>query len=384
MKRLAAVITGCLIFGIVAFVYLVTLPQQKAVNQEHAYEYAVNDGKLQSPEFVAEAMKDRSVLLLGSSELFTEWQEEFPANILTEHNYGFSTMLLGRGHTQCLQHAIEVGALDPSLKKGDTVVLLLSPQWFETEGIESGAFQSRFSWEPYYGFMENPDISEATKSQMLARMLELGVASEKAEAPLSNSLLDSINYKYDSFVEDIAVRRELQSTRKDYLIDSSANKPLETPAWDMLVEIAKRHGKEACTNNEYGIYDDYFDTYIRDDLGDLKGSRATDTFINSKEYQDLQIFIQVCKETELNPLIVILPYNGAWLDYTGNPQTVRDEYYETVRSICDEADIEYADFSVYEDEKYFLCDAMHVGWNGWIQIEKAIYERLQQVRVDEQ
>jgi D-alanine transfer protein len=30
------------------------------------------------------------------------------------------------------------------------------------------------------------------------------------------------------------------------------------------------------------------------------------------------------------------------------------------------------DLTGYEYEEYFLCDIMHLGWKGWLEVDKAI------------
>ena len=32
------------------------------------------------------------------------------------------------------------------------------------------------------------------------------------------------------------------------------------------------------------------------------------------------------------------------------------------------------DLTGYEYESYFLCDTMHLGWKGWLAVDKAIAE----------
>ena len=93
-----------------------------------------------------------------------------------------------------------------------------------------------------------------------------------------------------------------------------------------------------------------------------------------EEYADLACFLQVCRETGIEPLVVILPVHGAWYDREGVSADERQAYYERVRGIADAAGTAYADFSTCEYEKYFLCDTVHPGWRGWVRIEQAFYD----------
>ena len=141
-----------------------------------------------------------------------------------------------------------------------------------------------------------------------------------------------------------------------------------------LMERAAEAGAEACANNGFYIRDDYYDTYVRDVEDERKGSESESSYLESPEYGDLGIFLEVCRETGIEPLIVSIPVNGRWYDWTGFPKKDRQGYYEKVRRICREYGAELADFSDKEYEEYFLKDVMHLGWKGWVYVDEAVYE----------
>ena len=67
--------------------------------------------------------------------------------------------------------------------------------------------------------------------------------------------------------------------------------------------------------------------------------------------------------------------NGKWSDYTGFSAEKRAEYYENVRQIAAEYNnVTLLDLTGFEYEPYFLCDTMHLGWRGWLAVDKAIAE----------
>lgn len=84
--------------------------------------------------------------------------------------------------------------------------------------------------------------------------------------------------------------------------------------------------------------------------------------------------MDVCRETDITPLIVSIPVNGRWYDWTGFPKEDREGYYKNIREICQEYQVELADFSDKEYEPYFLKDIMHLGWKGWVYLDEAVYE----------
>ena len=70
--------------------------------------------------------------------------------------------------------------------------------------------------------------------------------------------------------------------------------------------------------------------------------------------------------------------HGGWYDYTGFPAEERAVYYENVRQIVSQYEnVELLDLTGREYEPYFLCDTMHLGWKGWLAVDRAIVDFYQ-------
>ena len=69
-----------------------------------------------------------------------------------------------------------------------------------------------------------------------------------------------------------------------------------------------------------------------------------------------------------------VPLHGTWSDYTGFTEDRRSQYYENVRAIAMEYGIEMLDLTGYEYEPYFMCDTMHLGWKGWLAVDRAFID----------
>ena len=183
-----------------------------------------------------------------------------------------------------------------------------------------------------------------------------------------------IKYRiYDKFMDIKQKNAVVNDLRKSHFpqYDSFSMKDF---AKDSLLKLAIAAGDKACTNNSYFIYDEYYDTYIRKRESNVKGRSAKDSYCVSKEYDDLNLFLKVCKEVKVEPLIISVPVNGRWYDWTGFPKNDREQYYQNIRDICKKNDVTLADFSDREYEPYFLKDIMHMGWKGWVYLDDAIYQ----------
>ena len=129
------------------------------------------------------------------------------------------------------------------------------------------------------------------------------------------------------------------------------------------------------TGNEFYMEDGYYNTYVGRRLAQQKDKDAALSYAQSPEYDDLRCLFDVCAAKELDVLFVHVPLNGTWSDYTGFSAEKRSEYYENVRQIAAQYDnVTLLDLTAYEYEPYFLCDTMHLGWKGWLAVDKAITE----------
>ena len=82
---------------------------------------------------------------------------------------------------------------------------------------------------------------------------------------------------------------------------------------------------------------------------------------------------KLCRDLEV--LFVHVPMHGQWYDYTGFTAERRQEYYENVRQIVGQyGNVQLLDLTDQEYEPYFLCDTMHLGWKGWLAVDRAIVE----------
>ncbi len=143
----------------------------------------------------------------------------------------------------------------------------------------------------------------------------------------------------------------------------------------MEEQSAVHQAEEQTAGNEFGMEDSYYNTYIGRRLAQQAGKDASVSYDSSPEYDDLRCLFAICKAKQMQILFVHVPMHGAWSDYTGFSAERRQTYYENVRRIAAEYEnVTLLDLTGYEYESYFLCDTMHLGWKGWLAVDKAIAE----------
>ena len=339
------------------------------------------------------AAREDNLIVYGSSELRTTEISTHPANFFAGKRSGFQVNLVGRGSCQSLIHAMSIAASGDALS-GKKVVLITSPQSFVEEGIAPDLFMANFSAQQYLELLEAQDISQEVKLYISARVAELFdryeampdssktdpaircLAEHNARPRLATSVQNAALSPYYAFERYLLDLKDMVLSRS--LLESAEGIPANLKAgeidWALEEEAALAEAARMTDNNEFAILNDYYTTYIGTRLDRQKNKDKDLDYSLSKEYDDLQILFEICRQKGIQPLFVHLPLNGQWSDYTGFAAEKRQVYYENVRTVAKEYDIELLDLTGYEYEEYFLCDVMHLGWKGWLEVDRALID----------
>ncbi len=327
-----------------------------------------------------------NILIYGSSELGSLLDEPFnPANFFEGKKDGFQVNLIGRGYCQSLIHAMNIGALGKSLQH-NKIVFIVSPQWF-LWSIDPNNFQSNFSELHFYAFMFNNDIDKSLKIAFAERidyltnnnpnLIPINKYCElyKKDTSISRFLLRILMpyYKFKYYLlstkDKINTYRLLKTCDK---VDINTSDNRVTFDWQKERNVAVSFAQREANNNDFYLKNDYYDTYIRKDLESFKGSYSEMSFLYGSEYEDFTLFLDICTNLQISPLIVSVPVNGKWYDYCGSDNNDRQCYYTEISQMVQSSNFKLVDYSTNEYDPYFLKDVMHIGWKGWIFFNEAI------------
>lgn len=378
MKKIAGIVLGVVLFLISAFFYDAYLDSKITENTEAVRNHRTVE-RFMSREVAGLVMDENTLPVFGSSELcpLKDYNIEVSSFINSED---MNIMTIGGGYFQSLSHTMALGAIEKDIES-KTVALFVSPQWFGTGGIGAEAFASRFSEDELLGFLENKKISKEKKQYVLNRTVSL-LAPSPIQQERVKKYTDSYNHKISSNTLYRSVMSAFWKVKAKYnvvkqLDDMSYSLPevdLQNMDWEAMLQLAEKQGKEACTNNKFGIYDEYWNMYEKDIYaqGEIKEKRQV--YDESVEYDDLKCFLDVAKELDIRVLLVSVPVNEKWYFHQG---MLCDEYYGNIRKISKEyGNVELVDMTKYAGEKYFLKDIMHLGWKGWARINEELYKRF--------
>ena len=339
------------------------------------------------------ASQENTLLIFGSSELRTTEISTHPANFFAGKRAGFQVDLIGRGSCQSLIHALQIAASGDSLR-GKRVVLITSPQSYVEGGIAPDLFMANFSVQGYLELLEDNTLSDEAKTYLSRRVAELmeeykalpdaapvdpaiaALAEHTAEPAFLSGIGNAVLSPYYAASRWLYSLKDKASVRGILSQGEDFPAPAELPAidWAAEEEAAITEGKAMSSNNSFWMLDDYYTTYIGSRLERQRDRDAGLSYSRSKEYDDLRMLFAVCREKGIEPLFIHVPLHGPWSDYTGFDADRRAEYYQNVRGIAAEYGVQTLDLTGHEYEEYFMCDTMHLGWKGWLAVDKALIE----------
>lgn len=348
--------------------------------------------KQKGTDLIRKAVQEQNnVFILGSSELMTTMIASHPARMFNGQQAGFQVNLIGRGSCQSIIHALVLGANGNELKDSK-IILITSPQSFVHDGIAPDMFMANFSEQQFLDILLDEQIESSIKKRLANRTSKLfelykqenGVLVGCEAAQFAASLWSQDNreptwswnlFKPYFYLQEylLNLKDKEQSARLIASITEDLVPENFNIDWQKASELMLQAGITESNNNQYGILNDYYSTYIGKRLDNMEGKDDGLSLAESVEYEDLRLLLDICRQFELEVMFVHVPMHGAWYDYVGLDKSERDEYYQHVREIVTQYDVKLLDLTGYEYEQYFLCDIMHLGWMGWLKTNEEIY-----------
>ena len=339
----------------------------------------------------AAAALDDTLPVFGSSELKTTQICTHPANFFAGKRCGFQVDLIGRGSCQSLIHAMVIAASGQSLT-GKKAVLITAPQSYVEDGIAPDLFMANFSEQQMLTLLSDKTIPAGQRQYLARRVAELieaynaqyGASLQQTTAAglltraaaKEQTALEALLTPYAAISEWLLDTRDLAVSRR-VIAEAPEAQTVKSAQIDWAAEeqAALAQAADMTAGNDFYMEDDYYNTYIGRRLSRQAGKDAAVSYDVSPEYDDLRCLFEICRAKQMQILFIHVPLHGTWSDYTGLSAERRQTYYENVRQIAAEYDnVTLLDLTGYEYEPYFLCDTMHLGWKGWLTVDKAIAE----------
>ncbi|MDR3225373.1 MAG: D-alanyl-lipoteichoic acid biosynthesis protein DltD [Clostridiales Family XIII bacterium] len=327
------------------------------------------------------------VLFFGSSEL-RRFDPFHPSVLAEKYQRGYRPFLLGTAGTQSLIHFLSLHSMADGIA-GQRAVFIISPQWFQRRGIGEGSFDEFFSLMQVYDWICKNDTDAASRVYFAERMLDFkiirknsflrGVLEKIAEGgkPRPAEIMRCQNQLRLLNTEDhIFGKFFVESHRR--AIRTYMKKLPDTYDADQLDALAFQVGEQASGNNAFQIQNRYYTNRIQPRLDFFKGRQKAVSYDKSPEYGDFQLVLSEIAKDGMDVLFVIPPVNKRWAEYVG---LRKDMYLRFEAKIKEQLTAQgfdrILDLSRRGGDSYFMQDPTHLGWRGWVAIDRAVQPFLE-------
>lgn len=383
MKKIAAFFTAFVLFLAAAVgIHQIAGSRIDANNRE--FGTWINSKKDLSYSAIAANLQEDTFIMLGSSEFQHGKDTPYhPTQVFRQAD--MNVMCIGAAGNQTFPHAITMAALAPELKT-KKAVLILSPTWFSKGGIDGSKFAARFSESQYTAMLENESLSPEIKERLIKRtgeLLEIS-PSMKENTERDTKVLteenvgfeDKVNYFMHSFLASekekisVGLMWKISGHKSNSRYESGSPKQ---PDWEALTKQADMEFEKECSN-DFSMKDKLFNSKLKPVMDSRKDTDKKRSFESSPEYDDLKLFLDVCKDQEIEVMMILLPINGYWYDYTGFPKENRDVIVDKINGIAEEYGVKLTNFFGEGYTRGWLEDNTHPAGKGWIQINEKAFE----------
>lgn len=385
MKRIKAFVVAVFlsVISLVVFLYFYIpyLDNYYKVS-DNSVRYSISPEKYKSTDIIKANLDQNTLVLFGSSELAITNHKEYSFNKVF-NTKDFHIMQLGSGSDQNIIHASLLGSLGDAVPK-KRIAIVESMQWFEEKDQNRKAFEGRISKEAVYNALNNEALTQETKTKLINRIISLSsdnqslketferykrILVDKSPIGLDEWLIkvDLLRYNYilkNKFAND---KKSLGTKKVNSELASEIN-------WEQRTSDAVKDAEKKTKNNPFGMDDDAFNMNYSKRVESAKDSKKDINLLDSEEYEDFKLFLEIAKELGIEAKIILFPVNGKWYDHIGINKESRKKYYEKIKAIAKEYGATVWDISDKEYESYYMHDGIHPGWKSWLETNKALYE----------
>ncbi|GEP19932.1 D-alanyl-lipoteichoic acid biosynthesis protein DltD [Pediococcus argentinicus] len=321
------------------------------------------------------------VPFFGSSE-FSRFDVTHPSVLATKYDRNYQPFLMGAPGTQSLTHYFQMQSINKELTNRKAIVVI-SPQWFVKKGTDPKAFSFYFSTLQAANFLltQKGTYTEQVAAKRLLSMPS-GHANDQVASALQRVADGKKITKFDRFYlknlyhmarQEDRLFSSIRLSNNDEKVEKQAK---DLPAKDDSKAIEKeaiRQGKEDTTNNDFGIKNDFYKRRLSKKINKFKNFEKDFNYTESPEFADFQMVLNQFAEDHTNVMFIIPPVNEKWAKYTGLSQSMLDGFSMKIKyQLQSQGFNNIVDLSQDGAKPYFMQDTIHLGWTGWLDVDKHI------------
>jgi D-alanine transfer protein len=322
------------------------------------------------------------VPFIGSSE-WRRFNAFHPSILAEKYNRDYRPFLIGTAGTQSLTHFLTLHSLrEAAVNK--RAVFVISPQWFRRSGVEEAYFEKFFSPVKIYDWLCDEQTSAFSRTYFAQRMLKFEFINKHSffkqifEQLADGRSLDRLQLRRCQSRLNL-LRREDRFFGWFFAenhLGSIASRLKDLPdIYDanILDRLAFATGKRESDNNAFRIKNSFYNWRIKPKLDTYKGAQTQLSYDKSPEYGDFQLVLNEIARNRMEVLFVIPPVNQRWAEYTGLSKHMYDRFVRKVKlQLRNQGFTRILDLSQRGEIAYFMEDTIHLGWRGWVEMDRSV------------
>ncbi|MDR0886922.1 MAG: D-alanyl-lipoteichoic acid biosynthesis protein DltD [Clostridiales Family XIII bacterium] len=328
---------------------------------------------MRAPEYVP---------FIGSSEL-NRFDITHPSVLAAKYNRDYTPFLLGSAGTQSLSHFLMLYSMRDVLED-KKAVFIVSPQWFQKKGIDEGSFEGSYSPLQLYEWLCDANPADKGSQYFASRMLTFDFIAQDATLKSSLEYLSSGRRPTKNLLKHCALQKSLLKKEDSffgrYFPESHeqkiAKRAKQLPAqydYETIKKVAAKYAKKEANNNPYLIKNSFYNIRIKPVEKRLKNSQTKLDYRSSPEFGDFELVLSQFAENNMDVMFIFPPINSRWTAHTGLSDEMLQAFYEKLATqLNDQGFTNIVDLSNCGKEPYFMEDTIHLGWLGWLAMDKAV------------
>ena len=386
LKRLWLIFGPVFVAGLLVCLLICFYPSSPSHN--------LMEEKYSAASISAESFKERSqkvraltdpnirfIPFLGSSE-WIRFDSMHPGVLAEKYNRSYRPYFMGQAGAASLSQYFGLQQITSEIENKQAV-FVISPQWFTKEEHDAPTFQSFFNNDQLTAFLENQSgdlAAQYAATRLLKKNPRVPMKRIVEKLAKNEQLSDfdqtmvnlsaEFNERQAALFGQFSIHGRLKY--KDHVEKYLSSLP-EQFSYEELENIARKDAEENTTNNDLGMENHFYNTQLKKDLKNLEGYQKNYNFLQSSEYNDLQLVLDQFAKSKVNVLFVFQPVNQKWMNYTGLDEEMYQHSIEKIRyQLESQGFTNIADFSKNGGDPYFVKDTIHIGWLGWLAFDKVV------------
>lgn len=337
------------------------------------------------------ALKEGYVPFMGSSEL-SRMDPMHPSVLAQKYKRSYRPFLLGAAGSQSLSQFWGMQGIN-NLLKGKKVVFIISPQWFVKKGINKNAFALYYSNLQAVTWLKtarNTLMDRYAARRLLAmpsshsdKLIEQCLLQVAAGQKLNRAERVYLNLKYNELAHEDQLFSTIGMNNRIPRIDREAKKLPHQYNYQDLDQLAYHFGVESTTNNPFHVDNSFWNHRLKGQVKKLRGEQAKFDYVSSPEFGDFQLVLNQFAKDHTQVIFVIPPINSRWAKYTGLRMSMIQDFKDKIKyQLQKQGFNNIVDLTNDGKEPYFMQDTIHLGWRGWLKMDKAVDPFLTQNQPD--